>query len=65
MGNSVLHITNGDNLTARLESLNLTGDIIVWREMLCEGPTPVEVGSQNIKFHHQIMKRNLKTNLRN
>ena len=47
MGNSALHITNGDNLTARLESLNLTGDIIVWREMLCEGPTPVEVGSQS------------------
>lgn len=46
MGNSILHITNGDNLTARLESLNLKGDIIVWREMLCEGPTVAQVGSE-------------------
>lgn len=42
----MLHITNGDSLTQRLKNLNPGGDIIVWREMLCEGPTVSEVGTE-------------------
>ncbi len=44
---SILHITNGDNLTSKLKELNLPGDIITWREMLCEGKTESNVGSES------------------
>jgi len=44
---STLHITNGDNFTTRLKASNLvTGDYLVWREMLCEGPTTIKVESK-------------------
>ena len=36
---SQLHLTQGDDLTNNIKSLDLPGEIIVWREMLCEGPT--------------------------
>lgn len=42
----LLHITNGDDLTEKLQQLDLPGDVIVWREMLCEGPTVQEVGNE-------------------
>lgn len=45
MSKKILHITNGDSLTDRLTQISLDGEIIVWREMLCEGPTVQEVGS--------------------
>lgn len=35
----LLHITNGDEFSHNLRELEIPGDIIVWREMLCEGPT--------------------------
>ncbi len=44
---SQLHITNGDSFTQRLKKLNLKGDIITWREMLCEGKTETDVGSES------------------
>ncbi|MEB8345345.1 DUF1835 domain-containing protein [Flavobacteriaceae bacterium KMM 6898] len=44
---SQLHITNGDFLTQRLNSLNLKGEMITWREMLCEGQTLTSVGSES------------------
>ena len=47
MASSILHITNGDFTTNRIHKLNFKGDIITWREMLCEGKTPVDVGSEN------------------
>lgn len=34
-----LHITNGDELSGSIGELGIPGDIIIWREMLCEGPT--------------------------
>lgn len=43
---SQLHITNGDNFTQRLRDLNFKGKIITWREMLCEGKTETNVGSE-------------------
>ncbi|KJD32865.1 hypothetical protein PK35_07755 [Tamlana nanhaiensis] len=39
MSKKQLHITNGDALTQVLTDLNIEGDILVWHEMLCEGPT--------------------------
>ncbi len=44
---SLLHITNGDSFTQRLQKLDLKGDIITWREMLCEGKTETNVGSES------------------
>lgn len=44
---SQLHITNGDSFTQRLLELKFKGDIITWREMLCEGKTETNVGSES------------------
>ena len=44
---SLLHITNGDGFTERLKELDVAGDIITWREMLCEGKTLTNVGSES------------------
>ena len=44
---SLLHITNGDSFTDRLNTLPIKGDIITWREMLCEGKTLSTVGSES------------------
>ncbi|MCL7763095.1 DUF1835 domain-containing protein [Polaribacter sp. Z014] len=46
MSSSILHITNGDSTTNYLKNLNFSGDFITWREMLCEGKTTVDVGSE-------------------
>ncbi|MDM9631682.1 DUF1835 domain-containing protein [Robiginitalea aurantiaca] len=43
---SQLHITNGDNFTSKLKELKFKGEIITWREMLCEGKTETSVGSE-------------------
>lgn len=39
-----MHITNGDDLTKKIRAMELPGDLITWREMLCEGPASQEVG---------------------
>ncbi|SEK53984.1 protein of unknown function [Aquimarina amphilecti] len=47
MGAKTLHISNGDSLTDRLKELHLVnGEIITWREMLCEGPTSVKIETE-------------------
>ncbi|WP_405606164.1 DUF1835 domain-containing protein [Polaribacter sp. Asnod1-A03] len=46
MSSSVLHITNGDSTTNYLKKLHFSGDFITWREMLCEGKTTTDVGSE-------------------
>lgn len=47
MSSSILHITNGDSTTNYLQSLKVKGEFITWREMLCEGKTSIDVGSEN------------------
>ncbi|SKB32551.1 protein of unknown function [Salegentibacter holothuriorum] len=54
MINKVLHIINGDSLTEQVEELGLPGEIVVWRELLCEGPCDKDVGSP--KFIEQREK---------
>jgi len=44
---SFLHITNGDFTTKILQNLPIEGEIITWREMLCEGKTTTDVGSED------------------
>mgnify|MGYP000144428715 CR=1 FL=1 len=46
MSSSILHITNGDSTTNYLKKLHFSGDFITWREMLCEGKTTTDVGSE-------------------
>jgi Domain of unknown function (DUF1835) len=41
----ILHILNGYNILPILEKSKIKGDVVVWREMLCEGPLHKEVGS--------------------
>lgn len=58
---SLLHITNGDSLTERLNSLKIKGDIITWREMLCEGKTLTNVGSETFwKTRFEFLHKNYK-----
>lgn len=58
---SILHITNGDDFTLKLKSLNLQGDIITWREMLCEGKTETSVGSESFwKTRFDFLHKNYK-----
>ena len=42
-----LHITNGSVLTGYLNEVGYKGDIITWHEMLCEGPTRVNIDSDD------------------
>ncbi|MEX0275412.1 MAG: DUF1835 domain-containing protein [Flavobacteriaceae bacterium] len=57
----LLHITNGDSFTERLKSLKIKGDIITWREMLCEGKTETNVGSETFwKTRFEFLNKNYK-----
>ena len=49
-----LHITNGDDLSQQINALKLPGNVITWREMLCEGPASMDVGDE--KF--VLLRRN-------
>lgn len=56
-----MHITNGDILTEKLRTLKLQGDIITWREMLCEGKTETNVGSESFwKTRFEFLNKNYK-----
>ncbi|GGG45632.1 hypothetical protein GCM10011414_14010 [Croceivirga lutea] len=58
---SLLHISNGDSFTSRLKKLPLHGDIITWREMLCEGKTLSTVGSESFwKTRFEFLNKNYK-----
>jgi hypothetical protein len=60
-----LHILNGDSLLGGIQTLKIDGTILVWREMLCAGPTCMEVGGAQFfekrrKFlwdHYQISEQ--------
>jgi hypothetical protein len=53
----LLHITNGDDLSEKIRELEIAGDIITWREMLCEGPTSMDVGdAEFIKLRKNFLK---------
>ncbi|PHQ57152.1 MAG: hypothetical protein COC16_01870 [Lutibacter sp.] len=43
--NKTLHILNGDRSKIIFEKSGIMGDVVVWREMLCEGPLTKDVGS--------------------
>ncbi len=45
MNGETLHITNGGSLTNYLKELDISGNIITWQEMLCEGPTTRKINT--------------------
>lgn len=47
MTNTILHITNGSSLTGALNEIGISGDILTWNEMLCEGPTLCQIDSKD------------------
>jgi len=55
MENRTLHIVNGDSLAEQMQELNLPGEIIVWRELLCEGPTQKEINSDFFKLRKKFL----------
>jgi len=61
MSSSILHITNGDSTTNYLKSLHFEGEFITWREMLCEGKTSIDVGSESFwKTRFEFLKSSYK-----
>ena len=54
MVNKMLHITNGDSLTEKMGRLHLSGEVVIWREMLCEGQTIQEIGSDEFIKTRQL-----------
>ena len=61
MSSSILHITNGDSTTNYLKSLKFKGEFITWREMLCEGKTSIDVGSETFwKTRFEFLKSSYK-----
>lgn len=45
--NKIIHVLNGDVTAEILKDTNIEGDILVWREMLCEGKLDKVVGSDD------------------
>ncbi len=43
--NNTIHVLNGDSTAPILAKSQIPGDVIVWRELLCEGPIHNVVGS--------------------
>jgi len=43
--NSILHILNGDSTAYSFKDTGLDGDILVWREVLSEGPLRADISS--------------------
>ncbi|PQJ74373.1 DUF1835 domain-containing protein [Polaribacter gangjinensis] len=60
---SILHITNGDSTTTHLKKIGFSGEFITWREMLCEGKTTTDVGSETFwKHRFDFLKTAYKVN---
>lgn len=63
MGESILHITNGDSTTDYLQKLKFSGEFITWREILCEGKTTADIGSEAFwKTRFEFFKTSYKIN---
>lgn len=56
---NILHIINGDHLASKFNQLRIPGNKIIWREMLCEGPTIQDLDSKRFS---NLRKKYLKEN---
>ena len=43
---TILHILNGDSTREAFETRGLPGEAFVWREVLCEGPSMADLGTE-------------------
>lgn len=43
--NKTIHVLNGDSTAQIFAKSSIKGDVVVWQEMLCEGPLHKDVGS--------------------
>ncbi|WP_020526410.1 hypothetical protein [Flexithrix dorotheae] len=43
MSGNFLHILNGDSTLFQIQKTKITGDTLVWREVLCEGPVSEDI----------------------
>ncbi len=57
MENKILHLVNGDSLAEQFQELDLAGELVVWRELLCEGPTLQEINSEFFKIRKKFLKQ--------
>jgi len=55
MSKKTLHIVNGDTLAGLVQELALPGEILVWRELLCEGPTTTQIDSRFFKLRKKFL----------
>ncbi len=56
MKNRTLHIINGDSLADNMQELDLPGEQIIWRELLCEGPTLKELNEEFFEVRKNFLK---------
>lgn len=56
MEQKTLHLVNGDSLAEQVSDLNLPGKMVIWRELLCEGPTLQEINSEFFKVRKKFLK---------
>jgi len=55
MENNTLHLVNGDSLAEQMRELNLPGEVIVWRELLCEGPTQKDINTSFYELRKKFL----------
>lgn len=49
MTSSVLHLLNGDATLYLFKKSGITGKTAVWREVMCEGPTPATISPESLR----------------
>ncbi|MDR5590290.1 DUF1835 domain-containing protein [Christiangramia sp. SM2212] len=57
MEKRTLHIVNGDSLAEQMQELNLPGVLIIWRELLCEGPTQKDINADFYKLRKKFLQK--------
>jgi Domain of unknown function (DUF1835) len=45
----MLHVTNGDAAAEAIRSTGVDGDVLIWRDVLHEGPVPAAVGVRELR----------------
>ena len=59
---TILHILNGDSTRMAFESQSIAGEVFVWREVLCEGPSTAEIGTEEFwNLRRRFFTTTLKT----
>ena len=57
MANKILHIINGDGLAEKQAELNLDGTVVIFRELLCEGPCLQNIDEEFFSVRKNFLKK--------